>query len=866
MQIVAIKARVPGYLQAIGFTDGQNVEAGQALFMIDPRPYQAALDRQGPDRAAQAQLRLAQLDQQRAAKLVSTSAIAKATLDQRDAELSEAGASARPGQGAMRAMPSSISASPRSPHRSRVASPTGASMSAIWSTDRRALTTIVAARSDLSELRHVGAGFPRLSARRGQRRPALDPQQARPSSQAHLVDEDGWPHQGTMNFVDNVVDQGSGTIRGRAVFPNPDGLITPGQFGRVRIPGSPEYDAILIPDAAIVTDQSRKMVLTVDGDNVVRPKIIRPGPSQPGGLRIVRRGLDARRPHHHQWPDPRPARGQGDAQGRQDRARDHRAGGRLSMRFSHFFVDRPIFAAVVSIIITLIGGIAYFTLPVAQYPEVAPPTVVVSASYPGASAEVVAETVATPLEQEINGVENMLYMVSQSTGDGNVQITITFALGTDLDEAQVLVQNRVAIAEPQLPEEVRRLRHHDQEELARPDDGDPSQLAGRVARPALHLQLRHPADQGRAGPPARRRRHPDLRRARLLDARLARSRAHGRARPHRHATSSTPSQAQNVQVASGALNQVPVPNPGAFQLSVETLGRLPGRRAVREHHRQDRRRRPDHPGPRRGRIELGAQDYLRNAYLDERTAAALGSSSCPARTRWPPPTEVKRTMEELRRDFPKGLDYDIIYNPTEFIQQSVHEVQKTIFEAVALVVVVVILFLQTWRAAIIPIVAIPVSLIGTFAVMAALGFSPEQPLPVRAGAGDRHRRRRRDRRGRERRAQPAPGLVAQEAAHRTMDEVGGALIAIALVLCGRVHADRLITGISGPVLSPVRGHHRRLDGDLLRGLADLSPGPVRAAAQAARGAPEASAADRADPGFFNGFNWLFDGLRTATAA
>ena len=126
------------------------------------------------------------------------------------------------------------------------------------------------------------------------------------------------------------------------------------------------------------------------------------------------------------------------------------------MRFSHFFVDRPIFAAVISILITLIGGIAYYTLAVAQYPEVAPPTVVVSASYPGASAEVVAETVATPLEQQINGVENMLYMVSQATGDGNVQITITFGLGTNLDEAQVLVQNRVAIAEPQLPEEARR--------------------------------------------------------------------------------------------------------------------------------------------------------------------------------------------------------------------------------------------------------------------------------------------------------------------------------------------------------------------------------------------------------------------------
>ena len=142
---------------------------------------------------------------------------------------------------------------------------------------------------------------------------------------AHLVDEDGWPHEGTMSFVDNVVDQGSGTIRGRAIFPNADGLITPGQFGRIRIPGSPEYDAFLIPDAAIVTDQSRKVVLTVGADDVVDAEDHPPGPSQPGGLRIIRRGLDCRRPDRDQWPDPRAARHQGDAQGRHDRAGAHRA-------------------------------------------------------------------------------------------------------------------------------------------------------------------------------------------------------------------------------------------------------------------------------------------------------------------------------------------------------------------------------------------------------------------------------------------------------------------------------------------------------------------------------------------------------------
>ena len=291
VQVVEIKARVPGYLQDIGFKDGQNVEAGQALFTIDPRPYEAALDRaKAQIELAQAQLRLAQLDQDRAARLVSTSAIARATLDQRDAELSEAEANLAQAQAQAREAESNLGFT-------RITAPFAGRAS-----DRRAdagnlvddalvLTTIVQLDPiylsfDMSEQDFLA--YQRASAK-GDLPSTRDRQTI---VYAHLVDEDGWPHQGTMSFVDNVVDQGSGTIRGRAEFPNPDGLITPGQFGRIRIPGSPEYDSILIPDAAIVTDQSRKMVLTLDAENVVRPKIIRPGPSQPGGLRIVRRGLE----------------------------------------------------------------------------------------------------------------------------------------------------------------------------------------------------------------------------------------------------------------------------------------------------------------------------------------------------------------------------------------------------------------------------------------------------------------------------------------------------------------------------------------------------------------------------------------------
>src|SRR6202035_1956953 len=391
-----------------------------------------------------------------------------------------------------------------------------------------------------------------------------------------------------------------------------------------------------------------------------------------------------------------------------------------AVNLSHFFIDRPIFATVLSVFVILIGAAAYFTLPVAQYPEIAPPTIVVSATYPGASAEVVSDTVATPLEQQINGVENMLYMSSQATADGNLQLTVTFALGTNLDIAQVLVQNRVAIAQPQLPEEVQRLgvivkknspdmlmvihlsspdASRDQlyisnyatlqvkDELARLDGvGDVRVFGARDYAMRIWLD-------------------PDKIAARNLTAGEIVSAL----------------QSQNVQVASGILNQPPTRGSGDFQLNVETLGRLidprqfgniivrndPNGRVTRVHDV--------------ARVELGAQDYGANGYLDEREAVPLLIFQRPGSNALATADLIIAKMRDLSRSFPAGLQYDIVYNPTEFIAESVYEVQKTIFEAVILVVIVVILFLQTWRASIIPIVAIPVSLIGTFAVLAAFG-------------------------------------------------------------------------------------------------------------------------------------------------
>jgi RND family efflux transporter MFP subunit len=292
VQQVEIRARVAGYLQEIRFQDGQHVEAGQILFIIDPRPYQAAVDRAKAQIDTQkAQLTLAQLDQDRTSKLVTTSAAARATLDDRNAQLAEASASLAGSQAQLRQAELDLGFTEvRAPFAGRI-SDRRVDVGNLVS-DQTLLTTIVQLDPiylsfDMSESDFLA--YQRASAK-GDLPSTRD---NRTIVHAHLVDEDGWPHEGTMSFVDNVVDQGSGTIRGRATFPNADGLITPGQFGRIRIPGSPEYDAYLIPDSAIVTDQSRKVVLTVGPDNVVTPKIIRPGPNQPGGLRIVRRGLSA---------------------------------------------------------------------------------------------------------------------------------------------------------------------------------------------------------------------------------------------------------------------------------------------------------------------------------------------------------------------------------------------------------------------------------------------------------------------------------------------------------------------------------------------------------------------------------------------
>jgi hydrophobe/amphiphile efflux-1 (HAE1) family protein len=466
------------------------------------------------------------------------------------------------------------------------------------------------------------------------------------------------------------------------------------------------------------------------------------------------------------------------------------------MRLTHFFIDRPRFAVVLSTFVTLLGLGALVVLPVAQYPEVVPPTVQVTTSYPGASAQTVARTVATPLEQQINGVENMIYMSSQSTGDGNLTITVTFRIGTDLNVAQMLTQNRVQDALPRLPEDVQRLGVQVRKatpsillaiHLYSPDKSrDTLYLSNYLT---LHVKdalarLQGVGDvqfQGGREYAMRIWLDPDKIAAHDLSASevLAALRA------------------QNLQVSAGVLNRPPVPGDQAYQINVEARGRLSTPEEfgdiVLKSDSQGRVTRVRDVG----HAEVGAADYGNTAFVDRDDASVLLIYAEPGANSLAVDREVLSTMRELAKDFPQGVAYIIVYDPTIFISKSVNEVIVTIFVAIALVVGVVFIFLQTWRATIIPVVAIPVSLLGTFIVLEVLGISINNlslfGLVLAVGivvddaivVVENVERNLRS------------GISPAEAAHRTMDEVGGALISIALTLCAVFVPSAFLSGISG---------------------------------------------------------------------
>ena len=466
------------------------------------------------------------------------------------------------------------------------------------------------------------------------------------------------------------------------------------------------------------------------------------------------------------------------------------------MKFSHFFIQRPIFAAMLSLIFLIAGAISLFQLPVSEYPEVVPPTVVVTANYPGANPTVIAETVATPLEQEINGTENMLYMFSQATSDGRMTLTVTFALGTDLDRAQVQVQNRVNSALPRLPQEVQRLgvvaeksspdltmvvhlyspeKTHDTTYLANYADlyikdqiarlggvGDVQMFGG--GQYSMRVWL-----------------NPDALSARDLTAMDVVNAL----------------RAQNQQVAAGSLGAQPTSKSNQFQILMNVKGRLSSQEEfenviIKVGEQGQLTRLSDV-----ARLELGQNTYALRAMLDGQPALAMPIFQRPGSNAIELSDQVRETMKVLSKDFPAGVEYDIVYDPTVFVRGSIDAVIKTLLEAIALVVIVVVVFLQTWRASVIPLISVPVSLIGTFAVMQWLGVSINTlslfglVLAIGIVVDDAIVVVENVERNIEQ------GLSPLEATRVAMTEVTGPIIAIALVLCAVFIPTAFITGLSG---------------------------------------------------------------------
>jgi multidrug efflux pump len=465
------------------------------------------------------------------------------------------------------------------------------------------------------------------------------------------------------------------------------------------------------------------------------------------------------------------------------------------MKFSRFFIDKPIFAAVLSIIIFVAGLIALFTLPVAEYPDVVPPSVQIRAQYPGADARVIAETVATPLEQEVNGVDNMLYMSSQSTADGNLLLTVTFKIGTKVSQAETDVENRVQRALPHLPEEVRQIGVTTIKSspsltmvvhLTSPDGRYDDQYLRNYATINIKDQLDRLNGIGQvqlngSGDYAMR--------IWLDPVKIA-------ARDMTTTDVTDAIREQNVQVAGGAIGQSPSKG-SDFQLSVKTQGRLQtpeefGNIIVRTGADGALTRLRDV-----ARIELGANAYNLRARLDNKPAVALVIFEAPNANALQMSSDVRDRMEELKADFPAGMEYDIVYDTTRFVQQSINAVIHTLLEAIALVVLVVIVFLQTWRASLIPLLAVPVSVVGTFAVMLGFGFSINTlslfglVLAIGIVVDDAIVVVENVERN------IASGLSPRDATVQAMKEVSGPIIAIALVLCAVFVPIAFVPGLSG---------------------------------------------------------------------
>ncbi|MCF8206409.1 MAG: efflux RND transporter permease subunit, partial [Methylotenera sp.] len=466
------------------------------------------------------------------------------------------------------------------------------------------------------------------------------------------------------------------------------------------------------------------------------------------------------------------------------------------MNLSKFFIDRPIFAGVLSLLIFIGGLLSIRALPISEYPDVVPPSVVVRAQYPGANPKVIAETVATPLEEAINGVEDMLYMSSQATTDGLMTLTVSFKLGTDPDKAQQLVQNRVSQAEARLPEEVKRLG------ITTVKSSPDLTMVVHLTSPNERYDMTYLRNYAVLNVKDRLARIPGVGQVQLFGSGDYAMRIWldpQKVAEHGLSASDvvTAIRGQNVQAAAGVVGASPGLQGIDLQLSVNAQGRLQtveefGDIIVKTGSNGAVTRLRD-----LGRLELGASDYALRSLLDNKPAVAVPIFQAPGGNALDISTNVRATMAELKALMPEGVDYTIVYDPTQFVRASIESVIHTLLEAVALVVLVVILFLQTWRASIIPLLAVPVSIIGTFAVMHGFGFSINAlslfglVLAIGIVVDDAIVVVENVERN------IAAGLSPRDATYRAMREVSGPIIAIALTLISVFVPLAFITGLTG---------------------------------------------------------------------
>ncbi len=527
---------------------------------------------------------------------------------------------------------------------------------------------------------------------------------------------------------------------------------------------------------------------------------------------------------------------------------------------SHRFIDRPIFAGVLSFFIFIAGAISMFSLPISEYPEVSPPQVVVTATYPGANPKVIAETVAAPLEEQINGVENMLYMSSQATTDGVMSITVTFKLGTNPDLAQQLVQNRVTQATPRLPDVVRSLG------VTTTKSSPDFIMVVHLLSPNERYDVNYLRNYGTINVRDQLARIPGIGQVEVFGGgdyamRIWLNPNKLAARGLSASDVTNAIREQNIQIAAGVIGSQPSGADVPFELPVNVQGRL---KSVEEF--EDIIVKAEANGSVThlkdvSRVELGANNYSLRSLLNNKPAVGIGIFQAPGSNALELANTVRKTMEELKTNFPDGVTYDIVYDPTRFVKQSINAVVHTLFEALLLVVLVVIVFLQTWRASIIPLLAVPISIIGTFAVMHLLGFSINAlslfglVLAIGIVVDDAIVVVENVERN------IGNGLSAREATYVAMREVSGPIIAIALVLCAVFVPIAFISGLTGQfyrqfaltiAISTVISAFNSLT---------LSPA-LAALLLKSHGAPKAGVTrvmDRWFGGFFARFNRFFQG-------